>query len=379
MIIGANNFQRPLIQKAKELGIETHVFAWEKGSVGREYADHFYPISIIEKDRILDKARKINPDGVVSIASDLAIITVNHIANKLGLAGNSLECTHVTTDKLAMRRCLSQGGLPCPRYSDSADIHEILDFCGEFPLIVKPQDRSGSRGVTMARDTKDLRRAIERSRSESFSSRHIAEQFIPGREYSVEMISRNGEHHFIQITEKETSGEPYFVEMAHHQPADLSVSQHEKIISIVKQALSCLGIENGASHSEMLLTDKEDVFIVEIGARMGGDYIGSHLVEMSTGYDYLKGAIDIAIGHFNGAKRRHVEYSGIQYVSSKPGKLKRVVNKALKYPEILFNEVYYKIGDNVREVRESNDRAACYIYHSKSGKFAPTEEIIVLE
>ena len=88
VIIGANNFQMPLIIKAKELGYETHVFAWAEGAVGADFADYFYPISIVEKDKILDKCKEIKPDAVISVASDLATLTVNYLTDKLGLIGN---------------------------------------------------------------------------------------------------------------------------------------------------------------------------------------------------------------------------------------------------------------------------------------------------
>lgn len=379
IIIGANNFQMPLIKTAKQLGLETHVFSWEKGAVGREFADQFYPISVIEKELILKESRKINPDGILSIGSDLATVTVNYIADQLGLIGNSMECTRVTSDKYAMRECLSRGGLPCPPFTQSATVKEALDACGGFPLIVKPIDRSGSRGVTKVSKEEELEPAINRARSLSFTYQHIAEKFISGREYSVEMISWKGAHHFLQITEKETSGEPYFVEKAHHQPASLPVFLRKKVILVVKQALTCLGIEFGASHSEILLTDENDVFIVEIGARMGGDYIGSHLVKLSNGYDFLRGVIDIALGQFNGIINDRAMHSGIQYIFARPGKLSRIINNASQHSEIVFSEVYYRIGDNTRDVRESNDRAACYLYQSASGKFTPTEEIIIME
>lgn len=378
-IIGANNFQLPLIKKAKQLGLETHVFAWEKGAVGKEHADCFYPISIIEKELILKEVEKIMPDGIISIASDLAITSVNYIAEKLALTGNSPECTRVTTNKYAMRECLSQGGLPCPKYSRSADIMEIERICGDFPLIVKPIDRSGSRGVTKVSNKEELAQAIARAQSMSFVSGHIVEYFITGREFSVEMISWQGEHYFLQITEKETSGAPYFVEKAHHQPAALPAALKENIISIIKKALNCLGVVFGASHSEILLTREGEVFIVEIGARMGGDYIGSHLVELSTGYDYLKGVIDIACGNFNGVQKNHDIYSGIYYVFAKPGVLNKVTDHTKNYPEILFSEVYFRIGGKIREVKESNDRAASYIYQSAVGKFPPNSEIMILE
>ncbi|MBN2399726.1 MAG: ATP-grasp domain-containing protein [Candidatus Aminicenantes bacterium] len=379
VIIGANNFQLPLIKKAKALGLETHVFAWEKGAVGRGFADHFYPISIIEKELILKEAKKIRPDGVISIASDLATVTVNHVAAGLGLIGNSLDCTRATTNKFAMRECLSHSGLPCPKYTRSADILEIRRACGDFPLIVKPTDRSGSRGVTKVFNANDLQMAIDQAESESFTSGHIVEHFIPGREYSVEMISWRGEHHFLQVTEKETSGEPYYIEKAHHQPAALPEPVKEKIISIIKKALTCLGIEFGASHSEIILTTEGEVYMVEIGARMGGDYIGSHLVELSTGYDFIKGAIEVACGNFVEVIKGHDMNSGVYYIFAKPGIVRKITNRTEQYPEIVMSEVYYLRGSTIRDIRESNDRAACYIYQSAAGKLEFHEEMIVFE
>ena len=369
IIIGANNFQAPLIKKAKEMGLQTHVFAWEKGAVGRQFADFFYPISITEKEQILQEANKIKPDGVISVASDLATITVNYIAEKLGLIGNSSDCTRVTTNKCSMRARLSEAGLPCPKYSQSSDMEKLKNTCGEFPLIVKPTDRSGSRGVTLVRNELELQLAIVRAHVLSFTYGHIVEQFISGAEYSIEMISWQGVHYFLQITEKETSGAPYFVEKGHHQPAQMPESMKSNIISIVTSSLNSLGIEYGASHSEIIVTPQNEIFIVEIGARMGGDYIGSHLVELSTGYDYLKGAIEIALGYFNLPVKIECKYSGIHYIFGEPGVISRLTNNSKKFKEIVSCEVYYRIGDYIREVRESNDRTACYIYQSNVGKF----------
>ena len=92
VIIGANSFQNPLILKAKEMGYETHVFAWQDGSIGERTADYFYPISIVEKDEILEKCREIQPDAVVTIASDLANITVQYVASRLGLPMSIIYC-----------------------------------------------------------------------------------------------------------------------------------------------------------------------------------------------------------------------------------------------------------------------------------------------
>lgn len=379
IIIGANNFQAPLIKKAKEMGLETHVFAWEKGAVGKRFADFFYPISITDKESILQEAEKIKPDGVISIASDLATLTVSFLAERLHLTGNSLECAQVSTNKCAMRNRLSQAGLPCPKYSQSGDMETIRNTCGEFPLIVKPTDRSGSRGVTLVCNELELQLAIVRAHVLSFTYGHIVEQFISGTEYSVEMISWQGVHHFLQITEKETSGAPYFVEKSHHQPAPLAAAIKAQIVQIVDKALTALQVTNGASHSEVLVTDAGKIFIVEIGARMGGDYIGSHLVELSTGYDYLTGTIEVALGGCKVPVKNEKMYAGIYYVFGKPGLLSRITDNSKKYKEIVSREIYYTLGAQIREVEESNDRAACYIYASSNGKFCTDDEIIILQ
>jgi biotin carboxylase len=379
VIIGANNFQLPLIKKAKQMGIETHVFAWEQGAVGREISDYFYPISIINKELILKESERIKPDGIISIGSDLATITVNYVADKLGLIGNSPDCTRVTTNKYAMREKLSRDGLPCPLYSIASDIQENISFCGGFPLIVKPTDRSGSRGVTKVNDIQELKQAVTRASSESFTSGYIVEKFITGHEYSVEMISWKNDHHFVQITEKETSGEPFFVEKGQHQPASLLPSVKEKIISIVKKALTCLNVEFGASHSEILIDRNNEVYIVEIGARMGGDYIGSHLVELSTGYDFVKEAINVAIGSFNEIYKTKNNFSGVYFIMANPGILKKITDNTKKYTEIVLSEVFYGIGDRIKETKESNDRVACYVYQSATGKFLHNNNILVLE
>ena len=114
VIIGANDFQRPLIKKAGEMGYETHVFAWRDGATGAGDADFFYEISITEKEPILEICRKIQPDAVATIGSDLANITVQYLAEKLGLPGNSSACIENSTNKFAMRIAFQKAGIPVP-------------------------------------------------------------------------------------------------------------------------------------------------------------------------------------------------------------------------------------------------------------------------
>lgn len=378
IIIGANNFQLPLILKAKETGLETHVFAWEDGAIGKGFADFFYPVSIVDKEKILAEAKKISPDAVLSIGSDLAMITVNYLAAELGLTGNSMECTALTTNKFRMRQQLKTDDLPCPLFTHSKDTDEIKAMGLKFPLIVKPVDRSGSRGVTRVNNTDELRNAMQRASQESFSGEVISEEFIEGNEYSVEMISWKGEHFYLQTTEKETTGPPFFVEKSQHQPASLSPEILEKVKKIIDKSLTSLGVKYGASHSEVIITREGQIYITEIGARMGGDYIGSDLVQLSTGFDFVKAVIEVSLGTFDpeSIELSGNHFSGAYFMFPTPGKINGIIDKSNEYPEIVRREILCKAGENLAFINESSKRPASFIYQSVGARFIPKENII---
>ena len=370
VVIGASYLQLPLILKAREMGIETHAFAWEAGAVAKDHCDFFYPISIIEKESILEEARSIQPDGVATIGSDLAAVTVNYIANELGLIGNSLETTALTTNKYLMRKKLSDSGLPCPKFFLAKQGTSLEEINLKFPVIVKPTDRSGSRGVTKVSKISELRSAVKRALSESLNNKAIIEEFIEGQEISVETITWEGEHHFLAITDKVTTGPPYFVETQQHQPSLISTQLRDKVMNTVYQALTCLGVTYGASHSELLITPDDNAFIVEIGARMGGDCIGSHLVRLSTGYDFVKGVIEVSLGNFQLPEKPNQDYSGIYYLTGQPGTIKQIVDRTSSFPQIVERNIFVKEGDMIQELRESGDRLGYYIY-AGSERFVP--------
>ena len=316
VIIGANDFQNQLILKAKSLGYETHVFAWECGDIGEKTADFFYPISIVEKEAILEKCKSIQPVGICSIASDLASITVNYVAEKLGLTCNSTEYTKIQTNKYAMRQALSAAGVPCPKYilaDETNDLEEQLaNF--SFPVIVKPTDRSGSRNI-MKHDSMDgILESVAAACQSSFEHKAIIEEFIDGQEYSMETVTYAGKHHYLATTKKFTTGAPNFIETGHIQPSGLPDDILDEAKKQIFKALDVLHIENSAGHSEFRVDETGNIRIIEIGARMGGGCIGSDLVYLSTGNDFVKMVIDIACGRvpeINGSIHKTAEISFI--------------------------------------------------------------------
>lgn len=367
VIIGANSFQNPLILKAKEMGYETHVFAWQDGSIGERTADYFYPISIVEKDEILEKCREIQPDAVVTIASDLANITVQYVASRLGLPSNSDENILISTNKYAMRQAFMDNGVASPKFAKVSEETDLAEATAQmtYPVIVKPTDRSGSRGITKVNQFDEMPAAVKAAIENSFEKCAIIEEFIDGEEYSCECVSYGGKHHVLAVTKKYTTGYPHFIETGHMEPAPISKELRDKVAAEIPKALDALQIQNGASHSEFKITDEGEVRIIEIGSRMGGDCIGSHLVHLSTGYDFVKMVIQTALGEEPALIPEHgPKYAGIRFIFNKEDL--KVYEDVQKNQPKLINYVseIEEVGEH--EVVDSSTRFGYFIIVSDS-------------
>ena len=357
-VIGASYLQLPLVKKAKEMGLYTICFAWAEGAVCKEVADEFHPISIIEKEQILTVCREKQIDGICTIASDVAAPTVAYVAEKMGLVGNSYEAALRANNKFLMRQAFSSTGIPCPVYQRITSYEQLGSEALRFPVIVKPTDRSGSLGITKVEQIDDLQSAVEIALSCSFNHEAVVEEFIEGREISVEFISYQGTHFPLQITDKVTTGAPHFVELEHHQPADLTQEQYARIYDLTKRALNALGVTNGASHSEYKITEDGRIYVMEIGARMGGDFIGSDLVQLSTGYDFLKGVIDVALGQFDGVVFGPSHYAGVYFLCEETSYLQNIIKESVM-PQIVRAE---ETDAELRKVTCSADRSGYLVY-----------------
>lgn len=359
-IIGASYLQLPLIEKAKEMGYTTHVFAWAANDIGEKEADYFYPISIIEKDKILEKCMEIGICGICSIASDVAVVTVNYVAEKMKLPGNSIASTGKCTNKHLMRQAFEANGDPSPKsFLIEADI-DVKELNLKYPAIVKPTDRSGSRGIYKVNSAEEALTVLKESVEESFEKKALIEEFVEGQEYSVEHISYNGKHYFLALTQKYTTGAPHFIETGHLEPAPVTDALLEKVKQTISHALDSLDIKNGASHSEIKIDDKGNIQIIEIGARMGGDCIGSDLVKYSTGYDFVKMVIDVACG-------REPDFTKI--CTPAPVESRFIFNHndieelhklESEHPEKLIRIVDFH-PENIGQTTDSSNRAGCYI------------------
>jgi len=360
-VLGANEPLIPFYRQAKALGYEIIGIATENGAVCKQYCGKFYPVSFADKDKVVEICRIERVDGILSFSLESALPTVVYVAQKLGLVSNSETSIELTQSKFAQRQALEKAGIPVPKYyliENEADLAKVQ--C-RFPIIVKPVDSGGSQGICKVESPDNLADSYEYAVEYSRTSKAIVEEFVDGREFSVEYISHQGKHFFLQITDKVTSGAPRFVEMQHHQPADIPAPVWDRIKKMVEKALTALKIENSASHTEIKWNSNDELFIIEIGARMGGDYISSNLVQLSTGYDFVEGAIKLAIGKFEEPKFPRLMHSGVYFYSKLASEVGDIIKDHKKWPEI----VEWEFSDEpLREVKSNADRRGYFIYQS---------------
>lgn len=318
LILGGGQIQVPIVQRANQRGIYTIVADMDSEAPGLKLADEPLVISTMDTDRLMEYCA-VNPiDGILT-TSDAPVNVVAAIGMKYHLPAMSVESALLCTNKFLQRECFRACGINTPLYRvviNGEDVDELKDM--PFPLIVKPVDSSASRGVTRVENEKELRDAIKIANQLSRSHTVIVETFIEGREFSVESFTQNGITHIIAITQKQTIGEDYgcFVEDTHIEPAQITDNESKLIRNEVVQALKALGVDNCPNHTEIKV-NKEGAFIIESACRLGGGYITSDLVPLSTGVDMLDNLIRVSFGEQIDVECKYSKCSAIQFLNTK--------------------------------------------------------------
>ena len=365
MILGASILQLPAIEKAIEMGLNVVALDMNPKAVGfnvpgvtREV------ISTIDVEGAIEAAKKHKIDGVMTLATDMPMRVVAAVAKELGLVGISQETAIKATDKAAMREALLAAGVPVPRFYKLGSIEEYREVEEKFniPFVVKPADSSGSRGITRVEGTDD--NAYSYAKSFSRNGVVVVEEYLSGPEVSVETLAIDGEVHVIQITDKITTGAPHFVEIGHTQPSRLNSLDDIKKVTIA--ANKAIGIENGPSHTEIILTEKGPK-IVELGARLGGDCITTHLVPLSTGVNMVEACIRIALGENPDIKARMNFGSAIRYFIQHAGRIESVdISEAEKYPGVQKISVVHGVGEIITDIVDSGSRMGFVITQGRN-------------
>lgn len=359
LIIGASVLQLPAILKAKELGLYVGVADFNPEATGISYADEYFNVSTIDEEGVYQAAKEFKADGIMTLATDMPMRAVAYAAQKLGLTGISYDTAIKATDKGEMMKAFESENVERPWYyilRTPEDLDGVIKKI-TYPCISKPVDNAGSRGVMLIENREELERAVRYSSSNGREGSVIVEEYLQGSEVSVEVMVIDGEVHILQVTDKLTTGAPHFVEMGHSQPSRLRNEDIKDIRDLAARAVKSVGIDNGPAHVEIMLTDKGPKMI-ELGARMGGDCITTHLVPLSTGIDMVKATIQIALGEQPDIAPKFNKGAAIRYIKETLGVIKSIsgVDVAGRIDGVKQITLVKTLGDVVGEIDSSVDR-----------------------
>lgn len=373
MVLAAGLLQIDVIEKAKSMGYYVLAVDGNPKAPGFNVADKAICADIVNEETMLKIARDEHVDGVIHPCSEVSMAVMGRINDELGLSGISREQAICATNKHLMRKAFEKGNAPSPKSilaQDAEDAWSRLQNEFDTDAILKPSRNSGSRGIAKVSrnmDKGDFIRAYDEALSESRDHSVLIEQFIKGPEFSIEMIVWQGEIHVLTVTDKKTTGAPHFVELGHNQPSCFSATDVETLKAAAVAGVRALGVNNCACHAEAKLMNGK-AYLMEVGARLGGDFISTELTHLSTGIDMVAAAIDVALGVEPDLSAKE-EPKGvcIRYFCPKPGKLVSILNtEVLNNPHVYLWEIYPKEGDVIPAVTSSLCRSGHVIVTEKT-------------
>jgi biotin carboxylase len=274
-----------------------------------------------------------------------------------------------STDKGEMIKAFAAKGVEHPWYyiaEDETAFETVLQQAS-YPCIMKPTDNSGSRGVVLCANGEELAAAYAYTRASSRGGAVIVEEYLRGPEVSVEIVVTDGVVHVLQITDKITTGAPHFVEMGHSQPSRLPDEKQAAIRDLATRAVKAVGIQNGPAHVEIIVTENGPR-MVELGARMGGDCITTHLVPLSTGVDMIEATIRLSCGEMPNLAPQYQKGSAIRYFDVPAGRIAAIegADAAKRLPGIVELAFTKQVGDMAGEIGSSSDRVGFVIAQAET-------------
>lgn len=373
LVLGAGLLQVAVIKKAKSLGYYVLAADGNPDAVGLKYSDKAIVANITSEEEMLEIASKEKIDGVIHPCSEVSMSVMGRINDELNLAGVTKEQAIRATDKHLMREAFEKYGAPSPKSFLITSIDNAwyyLQNCFDSEAIIKPSRNSGSRGISKV--TKDIpkekfAKLYLRALEESKDNAVLIEQFISGPEFSVEIIVWDHHINVIQITDKKTTGDPYFVELGHSQPSLYPKAITDKIIEAAIAGVRALEVNNCACHAEVKYVNGK-AYIIEIGARLGGDFISTELTHLSTGIDMVAAAINCAL-HISPKLDPGEESKAacIRYFCPTPGKLTSIKHlECLNIPEVYAYDIYCHKNDVISEIKSSLNRSGHVIVTEKN-------------
>lgn len=362
LVFGVGELQLSIIERAKKMGLYVVGIDPCANAVCKDACNAFEVVGGQDFDGTIAVCNKYDIKAIVTTATDKPLVMMARVAEKLGYPFFSIDTAVWSTDKFQMKQRFQEYGVQCAKGRLISSADEIVGM--EYPIIVKPRDNSGSRGVKLCQNKLEIENSISEALEVSHIDTVLAEEFIDGREFSIESLHYAGKNEVVQFTEKKTTNFPYNVELGHKQPANLNEYEREQIRSIISQVAVCMHFENCPSHTELKINNR-GIFVIETSPRLGGDYITSHLVPLSTGVNMEDQLLRIAQKKHVDIKIDHLEKaSAICFFSLPEGNVTVIddrINEVSIWPNVCAFQLKLKVGDKVSKITSSINRYGYFI------------------
>jgi biotin carboxylase len=368
VVIGAGPFQVPAITEAKRLGYVVVAIDGDANAVGFKDADQHFVVNVKDAEACLEVIRPLKPVAVLALAAEVAVVTVAKVCAALGLPGISPEAALNSTNKKRMRECFLKAGLPSPQFiplQDTIDLSLKATSVG-YPLVLKPADSAGSRGVSIVEKEEQLQDAYTHAHHYSTSGEVLMEEYMPGIEISVEACVQNGEVTILALSDKIRTPWPYPLDTRVIFPSNKPADIQDRAKEIAVKAIRACGINNAVIHMEMMVTP-EGPKLVELAARGAGFHVFSKMLGWVCGINTVEMLINISLG--KKVQLDHLQQRGavLSFPPAKSGIVKSIegVDAVRTFEGIQDAALYISPGDQVNVLKSGSDRIGHVISYGK--------------
>lgn len=369
LVIGAGPLQTPAIVQAKKMGLTVLATDMDPCAPGFAIAHGHGIASTTDPIATADYAAREKVQGVLTLATDIPLISVAAVAHRLGLCGPAPAVAERATNKFIMKKTFSAAGVPCPKFALASSAGKAVaaaEIIG-WPVVTKPLLGSGSRGVVLCKSPAELLAAFPAARKVADKRQVVIEEFASGKHLCVEAFTWKGRTRILCVIDRVVSAPPNFVELRHTYPSALKKKQIAEVEEAARAGIEALGLEAGPSHIDVIYTERGPL-LSEIGARLDGDYKSSHFMPLVFGYDIIADTIRAAMGDEPILFARNLELKPrcalcIHYFTPKPGTVKSVkgAGEARRVPGVRHFELKVRAGMQIAPFTRSQDRVGVVI------------------
>lgn len=367
--IGAGPFQVPLIRAARKRGLTVVACDGDPAAPGLKYAHESHIADIRDPKACLALARRYRVKAVSCLATEAGVVSSAYVAETMKLPGLPLEAAHKVTDKLAMRQAFEAAGLASTRYFGCDNLEEAQSAYSAIggPVVVKPANGAGSRGVSYVDRRQDLTDAYRRAREVAGPSAVLVEEYMPGHEVAVEGFMWGDEFDLLCISDKIRTKPPYLLDLQIWYPSPRAPLECAAIAKLAEDAARALGVRNAPLHIEIMMTD-DGPHLVEVAARGAGFHVFSEIAPWVTGVDTVNAQIDLALGRRPAETPRLERGAVLDFPQVPPGTITAIsgVDALHDHPDVMFFKMFRRVGDVVGPLRSGADRVCAIATKGRS-------------